>query len=418
MALGLETELKEPPVLKGFFPNNAKELLESRLTGNLLTANVYFYPECNNQCIMCCDGDSRKKGFTHNGRRIKPLTLGDYTLLIKEFASMGVKTLFVPGAGEPFYVDETDEKTYYVDETSGKKVSKFLKFIEIANGEGLHVIVISSLNPEPSDELVAELKGLNVSIIGKLESMIPERFNAIVNPNKPYNFSRIKGYGHVTRGLKKLMEAGFNEPDKNGQVRLGSGTVIHNFNKDEAENIFRFYRDFDIWPYMQIIAPRERAAKRSDLWGGIDKFEIFSKLLEIDEKEYGYTWDLHYRRVAFDFVYPTIIVYYSGDVLFNAFFRYYLGSVYDDNDHYTDGEITRIANSNPAKWLRKIHFSIGGEKECSPYDHSKCGKILLEPFFDPGEITKRIPEDFFKNNPNDYCPFFSSCTQDKYTGVK
>jgi len=32
MALGLETELKEPPVLKGFFPNNAKELLESRLT--------------------------------------------------------------------------------------------------------------------------------------------------------------------------------------------------------------------------------------------------------------------------------------------------------------------------------------------------------------------------------------------------
>lgn len=399
MVLGLETELKDPPVLKGFFPR--AEVDKVRNAGGLLTANVYFYPECANHCLFCAYGDNREKIYTtdskgHPRKRIQ-MRLEDYTLLFKDIASTGAKTLFVPGMGEPFLREE------------GKD---FLKYIESANEQGLYVIVISSLNPEPSDELVAKLKSLDVSIIAKLESMKPENFNRIVNPQRPYRFVELKrsdesSYGHITAGIKKLMDAEFNIPDKNGQVRLGSGTVINNFNKDEAANILRFYRENNIWPYIQCVSPIERALEHPELYKGLDKLAIFEELLAIDQKEYGYTWDPHWRRVGFDFVYPTIIVEFGGEVRFNAFFRNFMGNVLDEDGHYIHGSFPAIAFSPLATWLRKIHFSIGGAEGCSPNDHTKCEKKRMS-------WEDKIPDEYLTMDQNMFCPFESICTQDEY----
>lgn len=376
--------LIEPPLLKGFIPR--EELQEVRRTGELRIAHVYFYPECANYCLFCAYGDNR-------AIKRRELTLDDYAKLFGEISDLGVKTIFTPGMGEPLLRREGND---------------FIRFVEDANSHGLHVIVISSLNPEPSDDIVAKLQKLDISIIAKLESMNPELFKRIVRPRSSlaYKFVEIPEYGFVTAGLKKLMDAGFNIPDSEGRLRLGSGTVVHNQNLHEAENIFRFYRDHNIWPYMQGIAPLERAKDVPDLYRGFDKLALFRRLLEIDETEYGYTWSPFERKAAFGHLYPTFIVEFGGEVKFNAFFRYLLGNVLDEQG-VREGHLAEIVHSKESKWLSSMYYPIGGAEGCSSFDHSQCKKTILH-------VDNRIPTVCLDEDPNNYCIFAEVCTGDQY----
>jgi len=291
----------EPPLLKGFF--REKEATLARKDGQILLSRIYLYPECENECIQCCYG--------HKKELPDELTILEYKSLLEEVAELGVKTVFVPGMGEPLLRD------------GGQA---FLQFARTANDLGIYVGLISSLNPLPSHEVIREIKSLDVSIIAKLESMIPDVFNQIVNPKEPYKFvSRDRGY--VTEGLDILLKEGFAEEN-----RLGCGTVINSFNQTEIPNIFRFYRENNIFPYLQMVSPFGRAKERPDLWAGVNNRQIYDELRQIDQTEFGYDWKPDSHWVAFYFNPPCFIVEYDGTVRHDPAFLVELGNVKEDGE--------------------------------------------------------------------------------------
>ncbi|MBI5871971.1 radical SAM protein [archaeon] len=207
MKVTLEKKLNSPPLPKCFF--TYQEADAARKNNQILMAAIFLYPECSNECLFCCYSEKRK---------IKEeMNLDEYKLLLKEVAALGVKTVFVPGMGEPFL---------------RKRGNVFLEFAQAANENNLYVVVPSNLNPEPTPEFIMGLHQLNVSVIGKMESMIPEVLNQITNPKIPYHFVKVDE-GHIPQGLSLLMEAGFNKEN-----RLGCGTCVNTLNVKEVENIF------------------------------------------------------------------------------------------------------------------------------------------------------------------------------------
>lgn len=357
-----------PPILRGFF--TPQEAASAREKEEILISDVFLYPECLNRCLMCCYEDKRK---------IKEeMDLGEYRLLLQEIAQLGVKTVFVAGMGEPLL---------------RKKGKVFLELAEAANRNDLYVVLISSLHPTPSREFIDKLYKMDVSVIGKMESMDKDLFNNIINPRKKYEFTEVKE-GHIPKGLSLLLEKGF--ADEN---RLGCGTVINNLNAPEIGKIFRFYRQNKIFPYMQETAPYGKAAQNEFLWQGIDYGSIADKLLKIDKEVFGYVWKYRRPYIAFDFDYPRFMVEYDGAIRHDSYFLAELGRVIE-NGKYQPGNLAKAVNSEYARKLRKIYFNRGRDPDCHPSNHNKCKKILL----DPEKPLINLSEE-----PNRYCIYHSDC---------
>ncbi len=364
----LPQKLSPPPLPKGFFTSQEAE--EAREKEKILMAAVFLYPECSNDCVFCCYSKKREVKET-----LKP---EEYTLLLKEISELGVKTVFVPGMGEPFLRER------------GKF---FLNFSRTANEYGMYVVVPSNLNPTPTAEFIRELHTLDVSVIGKLESMIPEVLTKLTQPKIPYDLVKVDE-GHITKGLSLLMEAGFN-----AENRLGCGTCLNTLNAEEAENIFRFYRRNNIFPYMQDTAPFGKALENPWLWEGLNYSEIFERLKRIDREEFGFEWEMKGHYVAFDFSYPMVYIEYDGTIRYNNYFLVDMGKVKDDEE-YKKGYLKEVVNSKFSSTLRKIHFPRGKDPDCCLSDHSKCKKILLKPEDGMIELTEE---------PNKYCIYHSHC---------
>ncbi len=357
-----------PPLLKGFFtPQQARDAREN---DEILLADVFLYPECLNDCLMCCYEEKRK---------IKEeMDLDEYKLLLKEIAGLGVKTVFVPGMGEPLL---------------RKKGKVFLELAEAANENGLHVVLLSSLHPTPSQELVDEFYKMDISVIGKMESMIPDTSNRIVNPRTSYEFIELKE-GHIPKGLAMLLEKGFADED-----RLGCGTVMNTINAPELENIFRFYRKNNIFPYMQETAPYGKAENNNFLWEGMDYRFLAERLEKIDREEFSHSWKYRRPYIAFDFDYPRVMVEYDGAIMADSYFLAKLGIVIEDGI-FVEGNLTKAATSEYARKIRKIYFPRSEDPDCCTSDISQCKKILL----DPDQPNIDLPEE-----ANRYCIYHSDC---------
>lgn len=96
-------------------------------------------------------------------------------------------------------------------------------------------------------------------------------------------------YQKIREGFSNLIDVGFCDESK---VRLGASFVTNRLNFEEIKNIWRFCRDRSIFPNMETMTPNGRAKNHPEwLLTGEEIQALKFKLLEIDESEYGFTWN-------------------------------------------------------------------------------------------------------------------------------
>jgi len=133
-------------------------------------------------------------------------------------------------------------------------------------------------------ELAGFLYEHNASVMGKLDSFKPEV--------QDYLAGREGASEEIRKGLKNLLKAGFSKPVEPRELRLGVSFVSNKMNLGEIEEIWHFCRQTIFFLNMEILTPTGRANDElQDKLLMADEIKEYKlKLLEIDQKYYGYDW--------------------------------------------------------------------------------------------------------------------------------
>lgn len=255
MSTIVQTKLSKPPVLVGynFSPDRARE---ARKQGKLLSMRTETSLVCNIRCRYC-NGIS---GMPPPGE-ISFETIKD---VISQVKDLGAESVVVIGGGEP---------TIY---------PHFRELIQYISRMDLIPMVISNTITMTMD-LAQFLYDQNASVLGKLDSITEEKQDYLAN--------RTGTYKKIQKGLENLRRVGFTDSDPQ-RLRLGVSFVTTSLTIDETPDIWRFCRDNNMYPNQEVLVPRGRALNEwSSLTPTMNQVnDIKSKLLEIDQEEYGYTW--------------------------------------------------------------------------------------------------------------------------------
>lgn len=238
------------PLLKGTTFTKEK-ISDARNRNKMLMLSLETSNICNLRCIYCFNDAGRKKE--------DELTIYEYFRIIDEAIDLGVKTVTIAGAGEPF----SDPNLYKILQYLAKK--------------GIYTVVYTN-QTLITNEKAKELFQLNLSIMGTLNSFNESLQNKLFG-NIPW------GYKKMLEGLQNLMNAGFND---SVPTRLGIDCPVFDQNYDEIPEIFRFARQNNIYPEISTLFLTGRA-KTFDLKGiSIEnERELVGKLCSIDKNEFG-----------------------------------------------------------------------------------------------------------------------------------
>lgn len=247
-----------PPPLIGGVDFSSSEIDLVRRTSKLLTLTYLVSNRCNLKCPYC---------YSNAGQALsKELTFDECKSVINQAKELGAKTIWIPGSGEPFL-----DKNFY---RNGE-----FPLIDYANRKGLSVTFFTN-GYFVTKTIAQTLIKKNVCVITKINSFNPQIQDFLTGS---------KGAFHkLQKGLENLIEAGFN---KSIPTRLGIDTIIAKQNYHEILDIFRFCRINNIIPYITVTLHAGRADLHRYLDVPVPEIkDLFYKALEIDEKEFGYTW--------------------------------------------------------------------------------------------------------------------------------
>lgn len=257
-SLETETKLSKPPLLVGynFSPDRARE---ARDHGKLLAMRTETSLLCNLSCRYC-NGTS---GTPPPGE----ISFETIKHVIAQVKDLGGESVVVIGGGEP---------TIY---------PYFRELISYINGIGMIPVVITNTTTMTLD-LAKFLYDENASVLGKLDSLVEEK--------QDFLSGRKGTYKKIQKGLDNLIHVGFAECDPEN-LRLGVSFVTTSLTLDETPDIWRFCRKNNIYPNQELLIPRGRAKTHwSSLTATLQQIhDVKEKLLEIDQKEFGYTWLIH-----------------------------------------------------------------------------------------------------------------------------
>jgi MoaA/NifB/PqqE/SkfB family radical SAM enzyme len=157
------------------------------ITGKLQTLWIEFPGYCNLACSYCyaCGGEKLRKEDL--------LPYETYHNLLVQAKFMGVDSIGIPGAGEPFHPLNKEN---------------VVRFLYECQEKGFFVTLFST-GEFITPELATELYGLPVEIMLKGNSLRPEQQDRFVSdPEKGRN---VEGYGlKRNRAIEILMKTGFN----------------------------------------------------------------------------------------------------------------------------------------------------------------------------------------------------------------
>jgi MoaA/NifB/PqqE/SkfB family radical SAM enzyme len=255
--------LRRPPLLLGY-TYEPQDAYQARDDGRLLAIRLETNKTCNLQCRYCYAESVR------GGEDVQ-----DYELLrnaVRQAADLGVRSVVVIGGGEP---------------TIHRRFRDLISFIHAL--DIMPVIFTNTLTM--TDDLARFLYDHNVSVMGKLDSLNPRR--------QDFLCARPGASERIRRGLDNLLAAGYAEPEDPRRLRLGVSFVSCRLNLDEIEDIWRFCRERNIFPNMEVLTPTGRAKQHLRDYGitlaEIQKYKL--RLLGIDRTTYGYDW-LPYTPLA------------------------------------------------------------------------------------------------------------------------
>ena len=250
-----KSELKEPPIIRGW-----KATLEEREEAIKNNQMLQIYAGTSNVCDLFCIYCHTAGGKALEGE----MTLEERLNVLDQAKKLGCKYVHISGAGEP-----TQDPYLW-------------KQIEHINKLGMIPTVFTHAK-DISLEIAQKFYDLNCSVIVKIHSGKEE--------TQDY-YAGVPGYTKKReKSIENLMKVGLN---KSNPTRLGADIMITNDNKEKIPELFKWARDNNVFPLVKSIICMERAhsdAIQDKLRIHPKEVEkIFYRLLDIDEKEYGYTW--------------------------------------------------------------------------------------------------------------------------------
>lgn len=232
-----------------------RKINKVRKNNKLLTFGLELSKKCNLKCIYCYADAGKSKP--------NELTLKETLDSIKQAYKLGAKRIGIIGGGETLL---------YPD---------LFKIIDFIKDLGISISVFTNttlITPEIAKKLFRR----EVSIIAKCNSLNSETQDFL---------SGVKGsFNLIQKGIKNLKKAGY--PRKDHSVVIE--TIICKQNLKELPDLWRWIRSQGFIPFFERLTLQGRA---KDFIKQIEVtpqklYKAFKKLLEIDEKEYGYTWPL------------------------------------------------------------------------------------------------------------------------------
>lgn len=343
---------KKPPQLKGL--DFSKEQIEKCVRDNsILRISIEPSKICNLKCPFCyadeCYGKSKIA-------KEDELSINEIKDIIIQAKNLGAKTITLVG-GEPLMYPKIREIISFIN--SNKLISliftngtimtgKYAEFL-YNNNASLIVKFNSFDNPEIQDKMVGNIKG---------------------------TFSKIK------RTIDILIESGFN---KSTPTRLAVESVISHTNLLQIAKIFRFARENNIYPYIELITPAGRGKEYAEILSKEEAKKIFYQLLKIDGSEFEYTWVPRPPLVATTckYYFTAIYVNSNGKVQPCPTVNIELGNLRKE-------KLSEILNKPKFKRIRNIRENIKGRcKECQY--HTDCYGCRGAAFNLTGDIFNSDP---------------------------
>ncbi len=232
-----------------------------KLPPKLLGVFVDLTPSCNLNCWFCY---SPREVLRSDGIPKLGLSLDELKSVVDTSKSFGIQSIVTAGRGEPFL---------------DPNIMQFARHI---TEQGLWFVVFTN-NMHLTPEIARELYSLNVSVIAKLGSLNPAMQDYLVG--KP------GAHEAIYRGLNYLLDAGFEAP------RLAVDATIYRETTGDLVDVFRYCRSHNLIPYFEALIERGNVLghpwmlARAKLTSA-ELTSFFELLRDIDEKEFGYTWEI------------------------------------------------------------------------------------------------------------------------------
>ena len=244
------------PLIKGW-DLSSEEFEIAWKKGALLTASI----ETSNICNLACDYCFREENPIVSKKRLpNELLLEDSLSIIDDLAKLGVKTINIAGAGEPL-----------LDPNLPIMLERIFSY-------GITSLVATN-GSKINDYWINCFIKTGTSVMIKVNSFNEQKQNQLVN--------RINYAKKRDRGLKKLIEAGFNKATGEYQTRLSINALVSKDTINEVPEIFNYCRENNIMPCMGSFIPAGKTATRTDNEVSRKDFLVLADKIRIQDKERG-----------------------------------------------------------------------------------------------------------------------------------
>jgi radical SAM protein with 4Fe4S-binding SPASM domain len=234
-------------------PFTDEEIATSIKNNGLLTMELELSRICNLRCVYC---------YAESGNALpNELTYDEIIDAMHQGADLGARKIIVLGGGEPM------------------AYPRIMDILREINGRGLEIELFTNatlLTPE----IIEQFLELGVNPVIKSNSRDPEIQDMLAGK---------KGtHAEIQKGMQMLLDAGY--PTK--ELSLGAQTIVCNQNYEELPDMWRWLRDQSIIPYFEMITEQGRAKENMNLVVTTERLQdLFTRLSEIDRKEYGIEWE-------------------------------------------------------------------------------------------------------------------------------
>ncbi len=242
-----------PPKLSGYYysPGEARD---ARDTGKLLSIRLETSLQCNLRCNYCCNNSGEALA--------DELSYAQLLDLVRQAKALDAQSIVVIGGGEP---------TIY---------PHFEELISFIHARDMVPVVFTNTTTMTRD-LAQFLLDHNASVIGKLDSLQEDVQDRMVG---------VKGtYGKIRRGIEQLMSVGFSDTEDPAALRLGLSFVINKLNIGELPDLWRYCRERNIFPNLDMMIPNQRAERQVELLPTREERQAAKLVfLELDRREHGF----------------------------------------------------------------------------------------------------------------------------------
>jgi radical SAM protein with 4Fe4S-binding SPASM domain len=229
-----------------------QQIEESQARNGLLSLELELSRACNLRCIYCYASSGAPKE--------NELLLPEILRVIDEAVEMGAKKIIVLGGGEPLMYPELFTVIDYI-------LNKNIEVDLFTNGLLM------------DNEKAQKLYERNVGVVMKMNSRDKDTQDILAG---------VKGtFSSIEKGIAALKEVGY--PDKNHT--LGVETIICRHNYDELPDLWRWARNQDVIPYVEMMTFQGRAKENPELEVSMKEIQtLFENLAKIDANEFDKVW--------------------------------------------------------------------------------------------------------------------------------